>query len=220
MMDSGFFITGTDTNVGKTWASVALLRALQAKGLQANGMKPVSAGCEWSQGGWKNQDALLFQQYASQALDYSRINPYAFQQPVSPHVACGEVEVDEKVILKAFDYLKAQSDCVVVEGAGGWLSPLGRELDNAQLAKALRLPVILVVGMRLGCINHARLTVHAIRQAGLNLAGWLAVQLEADMPEFQANLDFLVQSLPEPLLGVLPHMAVPDFDQMASAINI
>lgn len=220
MMETGFFITGTDTNVGKTWTSVALLRALQLKGLQVNAMKPVATGCKWIQGGWKNQDALLFQQYASQALDYSRINPYAFQQPVSPHVACGQVDVDERVILEAFDYLKAQSDCVIVEGAGGWLSPLGRALDNAQLAKTLQLPVILVVGMRLGCINHARLTGQAIKQAGLNLAGWLAVQLEADMPEFQANLDFLVQNLSAPLLGVLPHMAVPDFDQMASAINI
>ncbi len=219
-MDSGFFITGTDTNVGKTWASVALLRALQVKGLNANGMKPVAAGCEWSQGGWKNQDALLFQQYGSQAFDYSRINPYAFQSPVSPHVACGDVEVEPNVLLEAFEYLRAQSDCIVVEGAGGWLSPLGRELDNAQLAKTLGLSVILVVGMRLGCINHARLTVQTIRQTGLNLAGWLAVRLEADMPEFEANLDFLMQKLPSPLLGVLPHMAVPDFDQMARAIKI
>lgn len=219
-MNSGFFVTGTDTDVGKTWASVALMRALQAKGLVVSGMKPVAAGCDWLQGGWKNQDALLLQRNSSLALDYHRINPYAFERPVSPHVACEGNEVNEQVILDAFDYLKANSDCVIVEGAGGWLSPLGSDLDNAQLAKSLRLPVILVVGMRLGCINHARLTVQAIRQTGLDIEGWLAVQLEPDMPEFQANLDFLRYSLNAPSLGVLPNLPSPDFDALAACIKI
>jgi len=219
-MNSGFFVTGTDTDVGKTWASVALMRALQAKGLVVSGMKPVAAGCDWLQGGWKNQDALLLQRNSSLALDYHRINPYAFERPVSPHVACEGNEVNEQVILDAFDYLKANSDCVIVEGAGGWLSPLGSDLDNAQLAKSLRLPVILVVGMRLGCINHARLTVQAIRQTGLDIEGWLAVQLEPDMPEFQANLDFLRYSLNAPSLGVLRNLPSPDFDALAACIKI
>lgn len=219
-MSAGFFITGTDTDVGKTWASVALMRALQAKGLLVSGMKPVAAGCDWLESTWKNQDALLLQQYASLDFEYHRINPYAFERPVSPHVACEGVEVNERVILDSFDYLKANSDCVIVEGAGGWLSPLGRDLDNAQLAKALSLPVILVVGMRLGCINHARLTVQAIRQSGLDIEGWLAVQIQPDMPEFQANLDFLRYSLNTPLLGVLPNLASPDFDALAACIKI
>ena len=130
-MSSGFFITGTDTNVGKTWSTLALMRALQMRGAIVNGMKPVAAGCQWMQGGWKNADALLLQRHASRALDYRRINPYAFQLPVSPHIACGDTEVKLDVILNDFGFLKARSDCVLVEGAGGWLSPLCREWDNA-----------------------------------------------------------------------------------------
>ncbi|MGY6274714.1 dethiobiotin synthase [Methylomonas sp. MgM2] len=213
-------MTGTDTNVGKTWASVAIMRALQAQGRTVTGMKPVAAGCEWSQGGWKNGDALLFQQYSSLAFDYKRINPYAFEKPVSPHIACGNVEVSADLILRAFGDLQVRSDCVVVEGAGGWLSPLGRDLDNAALAKLLEIPIILVVGMRLGCINHARLTAQAIRQAELPIAGWLAVQSDPDMTEVHANLDFLRNGLNAPLLGVLPNLESPDFGQLASRIKI
>jgi len=219
-MAAGFFITGTDTDVGKTWASVALMRAVQAQGRVVSGMKPVSAGCEWLEDAWKNQDALLLQRYASLELDYHIINPYAFERPVSPHIACGGAHVDEKVILDAFDYLKANSDCVIVEGAGGWLSPLGMDLDNAQLANSLGLPIVVVVGMRLGCINHARLTIQAIRQSKLEIAGWLAVQLVPDMPEFQANVDFLRYSLNTPLLGVLPNLSQPDFDLLARHVKI
>lgn len=219
-MSSGFFITGTDTNVGKTWSTLALMRALQMRGLIVNGMKPVAAGCQWMQGGWKNADALLLQQHASRALDYRRINPYAFQLPVSPHIACGDTEVKLDVILNDFGFLKARSDCVLVEGAGGWFSPLCREWDNAYLAKALQLPVILAVGMRLGCINHARLTNQAIRRSGCTLAGWVAVRIEKDMPEFQANLDFLRAGIEAPLMGVLPYMPHPDFAYLASRLII
>lgn len=219
-MKPGYFITGTDTDVGKTWASVALMRALQAKGLVVSGMKPVAAGCEWLHGGWKNQDALLLQRNSSLVLDYQQINPYAFERPVSPHVACGDVRVSINVILSAFDELNATSDCIVVEGAGGWLSPVSHDLDNAALAKSLKLPVVLIVGMRLGCINHARLTAQAIIQSGLDIEGWLAVQLEPHMPEFQANLEFLHISLNVPFLGMLPYLTSPDFDLLASHIKI
>jgi dethiobiotin synthetase len=219
-MSSGFFITGTDTDVGKTWVTLALMRALQMQGLVVNGMKPVAAGCQWMQGGWKNADALLLQQYASRALDYHHINPYAFQSPVSPHIACGDSEVKLDVILQGFRFLTARSDCVLVEGAGGWFSPLCREWDNAHLAKIMQLPVILVVGMRLGCINHARLTNQAIRQSGCELAGWVAVRIDRDMPEFQANQDFLQAGIDAPLLGVLPYMPRPDFAYLASRLKI
>lgn len=219
-MSNGFFITGTDTDVGKTWTTLALMRALQMRGLAVNGMKPVSAGCGWMQGGWKNADALLLQQHASSAFDYQRINPYAFQLPVSPHIACGDTKVEMEVILRGFEYLRDRSDCVLVEGAGGWFSPLCQDWDNAHLAKIMRLPIILVVGMRLGCINHARLTDMAIRQSGCELAGWVAVRIERDMPEFQANLDFLRVGIEAPLLGVLPHMSRPDFGYLASRLTI
>lgn len=219
-MSGGFFITGTDTNIGKTWSTLALMRALQIQGLSVNGMKPVAAGCEWLQGGWRNSDALLLQQYASRALDYQQINPYAFQLPVSPHIACGDTDVKLDVILNAFRFLKAQGECVLVEGAGGWFSPLCHAWDNAYLAAALQLPVILVVGMRLGCINHALLTYRAIQQSGCELAGWLAVLIDKDMPGFQANLDFLEQGIGSPLLGVLPHLPGPDFAYLASLITL
>lgn len=219
-MSGGFFITGTDTSVGKTWSTVALMQALQARGLSVNGMKPVAAGCEWMQGGWRNSDAVLLQRYASSALDYEDVNPYAFQLPVSPHIACGDTDVKLAVILNAFRFLTTQGDCVLVEGAGGWFSPLCRVWDNAYLAVALQLPIILVVGMRLGCINHALLTYQAIQRSGCELAGWLAVRIDKDMPEFQANLDFLKQGIGSPLLGVLPHLSSPDYAYLASLITL
>lgn len=219
-MGRGFFITGTDTNVGKTWATVTLMQVLQRQGQRVVGMKPVAAGCEWQQGGWKNQDALWLQQYASLALDYKQINPYALELPVSPHIACGDVDVNPAVILQQFQKLQSLSDLVLVEGAGGWLSPLGQTFDNADLAKALQLPVVLVVGMRLGCINHARLSYQAITLAGLDCAGWIAVQLEADMPALLDNLSFIKNAIQAPLWGVLPHLQKPDFALLASKLQV
>ena len=219
-MSKAFFVTGTDTNIGKTWSTVALMLALQQKGKVATAMKPVAAGCDWMQGGWKNQDAMLLQLYASRAMDYTLINPYAFEPAVSPHVACADVEVKLSRIQANLSGLLKHSDCVLVEGAGGWFSPLSRRLDNADLARALELPVLLVVGMRLGCINHALLTYRAIMQSGLNCAGWVAVQLECDMPAFLANLGFLEAKMHSPLLGVLPFQAQPNFARLADALRI
>ncbi|QPK65336.1 dethiobiotin synthase [Methylomonas sp. LL1] len=219
-MSEGFFITGTDTDVGKTWASLALMRALQKQGRTVTGMKPVAAGCEWQQDGWKNQDALLLQRHASLAMDYRTVNPYAFELPVSPHIACGDVEVEIEVILQAYRSLHAVSDSVLVEGAGGWLSPLSRQLDNAGLAMALRLPVVLVVGMRLGCINHARLTYQAIVASGLVCAGWVAVGIDRYLLELQANVVFLQGHIRAPLLGILPYLEQPDFDFLATRVSL
>lgn len=219
-MAKGYFVTGTDTNVGKTWATVALMLALQRIGKNVVGMKPVAAGCEWREGAWKNQDALLLQQYASRAFDYRHVNPYAFPQPVSPHIACGDVDVEPQRLWREFQILAAAADCVLVEGAGGWFSPLGTELDNAGLAEYLDLPVIVVVGMRLGCINHARLTVHAVREAGLQPAGWLAVALEPDMSGFQANVNYLQEKLRIPFLGTMPHLLNPGYALLSKFVNI
>lgn len=219
-MSKAFFVTGTDTNIGKTWSTVSLMLALQQQGKVVTAMKPVAAGCDWMQGGWKNQDAMLLQCYASLALDYAVINPYAFEPAVSPHVACGDVGVEIDCIQAYFDRLLEQSDFVLVEGAGGWFSPLSRSMDNADLAGALELPVFLVVGMRLGCINHALLTYRAILQAGLQCAGWVAVQLESEMPAFAANLDFLEAKIHSPLIGVLPYQVRPNFALLADALQI
>jgi dethiobiotin synthetase len=219
-MKTGFFITGTDTDVGKTWVTVALMRRFRRQGFTVAGMKPVAAGCEWREGRLKNQDALLIQENSESALEYQQINPYAFESPISPHLACGDVEVRLDVILAAFAELKKQADVVLVEGAGGWLSPLSLTFDNAGLAAAMQLPVILVVGMRLGCINHARLTFQAIRRAGVTCAGWVAVEIVPAMEDFQANVDFLQKRLEAPLLGVLPRLATPNFDFLAERLSV
>lgn len=219
-MKTGFFITGTDTDVGKTWVTVALIRRFLRQGFTAAGMKPVAAGCEWRDGRLRNQDALLIRENSEPALGYEKVNPYAFELPVSPHLACGEVEVRLEVILAAFAELKKQADVVLVEGAGGWLSPLSLTFDNADLAAVMQLPVILVVGIRLGCINHARLTFQAIRQAGVACAGWVAVEIVPGLPDFEANVDFLKKCLEVPLLGVFPHLAAADFDFLAEGLSV
>ncbi len=218
-MPAGFFITGTDTDVGKTWVTIALLRRFSRQGIKAVGFKPVAAGCVRQEGRWVNQDALLIQEHSSIQLDYKIINPYAFAAPLSPHIACGDVLVNLETIQAAFMQINLSAECVLVEGAGGWLSPLSREMDNAYLAKILALPVIVVVGMRLGCINHARLTVQAIREAGLPCAGWVAVEIVPEFAGFQGALEFLQKSLNTPLLGVLPHLPVADFDLLAGCLT-
>lgn len=214
-MTTGFFITGTDTDVGKTWVTVALMRKFRRQGLTVAGMKPVAAGCEWRDGCLMNQDALLIRENASVSLEYEQVNPYAFELPVSPHLACGDVEVSLDIILAEFSKLKQQSDVVLVEGAGGWLSPLSPSFDNADIAAAMQLPVIVVVGVRLGCINHARLTFQAIRQSGMRCEGWVANEVDPGRGDFQATLNFLKSRTEAPLLGVLPYSPEADFDFLA-----
>ena len=219
-LPKGLFMTGTDTDVGKTWSTVALMRALQRQGHIVAGMKPVAAGCIWTEAGLRNQDALLLQQHASRTFDYDLINPYAFEAAVSPHSARGDVEVSLGRIVRAHELLKSQVDVLLLEGAGGWYSPLSQTFDNAQLAMALQLPVIIVVGMRLGCINHALLTWRAVRSSALPCAGWIAVTLDADMPAFGDNLAFLQASIDAPLLGVLPHLLTADFDALSNELCV
>ncbi len=218
MTNDGYFISGTDTGVGKTWATVALMRALQTRGLRVAGMKPVAAGCCWLDGEWKNEDALLIQRHASVSLSYRQVNPYAFEMPVSPHLAAGDTYVDAERLIASLDDLKSLADVVLVEGAGGWLSPLSVELTNAALAEKFGLPVVLVVGMRLGCINHGLLTWGAIRASGVACTGWVAVSTEAkEMPFFQENIDYLRQRIEAPLVGVLPYQEQADFDLLSQS---
>ncbi len=219
-MTKGFFITGTDTDVGKTWSAIALMEMFKNQGLVVAGMKPVAAGCEWQDGGLRNFDALLLRQHASVKFEYELINPYAFEPAVSPHIACGKVDVKIDAILAAFSVLQQQVDVLLVEGAGGWYSPLGHEIANADLAVALHLPVVLVVGIRLGCINHALLTWHAIRQASLTCAGWIAVEIDPEMSGFRESLELLCRAINAPLIGVLPHLKSVDFDFLAGRLHM
>ncbi len=214
-MQQGYFITGTDTNVGKTWVTVALMRMIKQRGLSVAGMKPVAAGCEWRQGQWKNEDALLMQEHASVNLPYQCINPYAFKLAVSPHLACEGKTVNINVLQEKLEALRQQVDIVLVEGAGGWYSPLSKTFDNAHLAEVLCLPVIMVVAIRLGCINHALLTWRAIQASTAECHGWIAVKTDNRMLQADENIHYLQERINTPLIGVLPCIDRPDFDLLS-----
>ena len=217
-MSKSFFITGTDTDAGKTWATIALIHYFKNKGLSVVGMKPVAAGCVWQDGQLKNEDALLMQKNASCALEYKEINPYAFEMPVSPHIAARENPVKLDVIAKAFCDLEDKADVILVEGAGGWLAPLNKEDDIADLAKALQIPVIMVVAIRLGCINHARLTFNAMQIAGVKCAGWIAVCIDPEMQKQDENIEMIRSKISAPFLGILPYIKEMDFELLAANI--
>ncbi len=217
-MKKSFFITGTDTGVGKTWATVALMRYFKAQGQSVIGMKPVAAGCEWIEGQLKNDDALLLQKNASIELRYEAVNPYAFEQPVSPHLAADKNTVQVDKIMQSFDILRGKADIVLVEGAGGWLAPLSDKLDISDLAKKMNIPVIMVVAIRLGCINHARLTFQAIESAKVECAGWLAMCVDPDMQRQAENIETIKNKISAPLLGILPFSEAIDFDLLAKNI--
>lgn len=208
----GFFVTGTDTEVGKTFVTCWLLRQLNAQGLRSLGMKPVAAGGSETADGFANEDALALAAAGWQQVPYAWLNPYLLRQPVSPHIAAARehVSIDFARIADAYRQLAAMADVVLVEGAGGWRAPLSETLDIADLARHLRLPVILVVGMRLGCLNHALLTADAIVASGLPLVGWVANRVDPHMREYAANLHFLRQRIPAPLLAQLPHAENPN----------
>jgi len=224
-MEKGYFITGTDTNVGKTWATIALMRYFKKQGKIVVGMKPVASGCslpctawERQDGRLKNEDALLIQENASIKIDYDLINPYAYELPVSPHIAGISNPVNLATIVERFNNLKELAEIVLVEGAGGWYAPLNDCEDISDLAKALALPVIIVVAIRLGCINHAKLTWQAIQHSGIPCAGWIAVCVDPDMLKRDENIHTIKTALKVPLLGVLPYLASANFDFLAGQL--
>lgn len=197
----GFFVTGTDTGVGKTRVAVALIHDLRAQGLRVAAMKPVSAGCE---PGKLNDDVVALMHAANVDADVTDVNPYAFTEAVAPHIAAQRVGVtmDLSVITAAYSRLASRADVVVVEGAGGWRVPLNAHDDVADLAVRLGLPVVLVVGLRLGCLNHAVLTADAIVSRHLPWAGWVGNHIEPAMTHLSANVEALNIRLPEPCLGM------------------
>jgi dethiobiotin synthetase len=203
----GFFITGTDTGVGKTRVTVALMGWLRSQGLTVVGMKPVATGCMSADGVLRNGDALLLQKNASVQVPYEKINPYAFEPPVSPHIAArmAGCAIDLAGIERQYRKLQELVDCVLVEGVGGWEVPLDRRRKVSDLARSLGLPVILVVGLRLGCLNHALLTYAALARGGVQCAGWIANQPCADFACLQENIETLNAELPIPCLGFLPY---------------
>ncbi len=218
----GYFITGTDTDVGKTWISLGIVEALKQQGKKVGVMKPVSAGCEQTAHGLRNEDALLLQQQSNVELDYDTINPYAFEPAIAPHIAAHEagVRMDIETLHQRFQHISSQSDCVVTEGAGGWRVPLNDFQTMADLAVRLQLPVILVVGMRLGCLSHALLTVEAIRSSQLPLAGWVANQIDPDMKRPEENLQTLIEMIDAPLLGHVPFFEKRDAQAVAQQLSL
>ena len=201
----GFFVSGTDTSVGKTRISLGLITLLQQQGQTVAAMKPVASGCVMTETGLHNEDALLLQAQSSVSQPYELINPYAFEAAIAPHIAAERegVEIDITTIKIHFDQIQQCADSVVVEGAGGWLVPINNEQTMADLAKALNLPVVLVVNIRLGCINHALLTVAAIQQSGLSLYGWVANQIEP-VKEAEAIVETLKSKISEKCIGIIP----------------
>ncbi|NEX18329.1 MAG: dethiobiotin synthase [Halochromatium sp.] len=218
----GLFITGTDTDVGKTEVTLGLMAALQRCGLSLLGMKPVAAGCVLTAEGLRNEDALRIQAQGSTLLAYSAINPYAFEPPIAPHIAAAQLGVEMQIepIKTAYQQLAAQADWVVVEGAGGWRVPLGPGLTLADLASALDLPVVLVVGLRLGCLNHALLSAESIQASGLRLAGWVANRIDPTMAAVDENLTTLREWLAAPCLGVIPWLPAPTPAQIADQLVV
>ncbi|MGO4222454.1 dethiobiotin synthase [Lysobacter sp. TAF61] len=211
---AGWFITGTDTGIGKSLASATLLHALRGRGLRAVGMKPLASGCEVTCDGLRNEDALLLQAASAPRPDYDDVNPYALLQPLAPELAAADAGVTVRLepILDAHARLAAMADAVVVEGVGGWAAPLSATVDQADLVRALKLPVVMVVGLRLGCINHARLTARAIAADGLQLAGWIGNDIDPHMARADDNFTLLRQRLPIPCWGRLPFCDRPGPD--------
>jgi len=207
-MAEGYFITGTDTECGKTEITLGLMQKLQSTGYSVLGMKPVASGAVPTADGLRNEDARRILRQASIPLQYELVNPFAFEPPIAPHVAAEQAGMDIRFgrILESLRELSNQADLVVVEGVGGWRVPLGNDGAVSDLAQAMNMPVVLVVGMKLGCINHALLTAESILSGGFNMTGWVANVVQPEMLEQEANIATLKREIAAPCLGVVPYM--------------
>ena len=223
MAKQWLFITGTDTDVGKTVVACGFLAAANQQGLRTAAIKPVAAGCEVTEQGMTNSDALQLQAAASHKLSYQQINPVALEPAIAPHIAAAEAGVRMSAS-RLVGYCRGVSllpvDMVVIEGAGGWRVPINSRETLADVAQELECAVIVVVGMRLGCLNHALLTMEAIRRDGLQIAGWVANILDTEMPRLQENIDTLKQSINEPCLGIVPRLDDLSPEQVATFLTV
>lgn len=221
-MIRSFYVTGTDTGIGKTVVSTALLHALRAHGLPAVGMKPVASGCTQTAQGWRNEDADALWAASDPQPAYADLNPYALPQPLAPEIAAREagVQVELEGIASAFQRLQTVAQTVVVEGVGGWDAPLATTLYQADVVRALQLPVVMVVGLRLGCLNHARLTARAIAADGCELVGWIANHVDPAMDRQDENFELLGNRINAPCWGRLPYCATPEPGALAHRISI
>lgn len=218
---AALYVTGTDTGIGKTVSSCALLHALRARGGRAVGMKPVASGCTLTAQGWHNEDALALQAASHPVPAYADLNPYALPLPLAPELAAADAGVTLALapIEAAFARLRTQASTVVVEGVGGWLAPLSATLDQADLVRVLQLPVVMVVGLRLGCLNHARLTAAAIAASGAVCIGWIGNAVDPQMARSDDNMALLRTRLPMPCLGRLPYAPGADPAVLAACLH-
>ncbi|MBI6845983.1 dethiobiotin synthase [Pseudomonas syringae pv. tomato] len=222
-MSAAYFITGTDTDAGKTTVAAGLLHAARLKGLSTAAGKPVASGCVMAAEGLRNSDALALQAECSVVLDYDEVNPLAFAPAIAPHLAALEAGVTltvDSLLQPMRHILNKQADFTLIEGAGGWRVPLAGEHNLSDLAIALGLPVILVVGVRLGCINHAVLTAEAIARDGLHLAGWVANVIDAQTSRLEENLATLRERLPAPCLGRVPRLSEASAENVAHYLDV
>ncbi|RBJ83809.1 dethiobiotin synthase [Pseudomonas sp. MWU12-2534b] len=222
-MSPAYFITGTDTDVGKTTIAAGLLHAARLAGLSTAAGKPVASGCELSPKGLRNADALALLAQSSLPLSYAEVNPFAFEPAIAPHLAAREAGVAltvQSLLMPMRELLAKGADFTLIEGAGGWRVPLADQDNLSDLAMALGLPVILVVGVRLGCINHALLSAEAIAQDGLQLAGWVANIIEPKTSRLEENLATLAERLPAPCLGRVPRLKPASAEAVAEHLQL
>lgn len=221
-MTTGYFVAGTDTGVGKTLIAAALLKQQAALGLRVAGMKPVASGCHATVAGLRNDDALLLEQQATARHPYGRVNPYAFAPAIAPHLAAhaAGVTIELPLLVSSYHELARDADVVIVEGAGGWRVPIGPAGLLSDLPEALGLDVILVVGLRLGCLNHALLTCEAIVGGGKSrLVGWVGNGIDPTFSPWQDNIETLSQRIPAPCLGIVPALGKPTLDAVCARLQ-
>lgn len=221
-MTRAYFVTGTDTDVGKTWISLGLLAALQQRGYRTLAMKPVACGCTGSYNGYRNDDALRLQRQATVSIPYEAVNPYALPAPVAPHLAAtiAGQQIDIEHIRLLYDKHRHLADYSIMEGVGGWLVPLNAHQSTADMVMSLQIPVILVVGIRLGCLNHALLTATTLQQQGIRLAAWIANCIDQECLEIENNIAALHERLHAPLLGIVPYLESFDARTIAGHLDI
>jgi len=224
MAKKNYFVTGTDTGVGKTMVSAAILEAAKAQGKRTLAMKPIASGCDQTPDGLRNEDALMLQQAITEELSYDQINPVALEPAIAPHVAAqqaGKTVTAQRLIGFCRGLQMRPADLMLVEGAGGWRVPLNDRETYAAMPRELGMPVILVVALKLGCINHALLSAEAIRADGLQFAGWVANRVESEPMDCELEtLNYLTTHLGTPCLGVLPWLANPEPAALSTYLNI
>jgi len=219
----GVFVTGTDTGVGKTVAACALVHAFRARGIRVAPMKPVAAGASTIDGRLANDDSVALLRAAGWSADaLADVTPILLAEPMAPHIAAHRsgARIERGPIFAALDRLASRGDFAVVEGVGGFMVPLASGFDASDLAREMGFPVVLVVGLRLGCLNHALLTARAIAAEGLPLAGWIANTLDPAMTALDENVATLRERLGAPLLGILPHQAPPDAERLSCHLDV